>query len=430
MDTVAARPTVILFLVSDTGAGHRRAAEAIAVALESRWPGEFRAVLADPLAGPGSSRLMRLLARSYGPVIRRTQWAWGVAYHVSNWRPAAAVLSRTVFRSAQRAAVAGARATRASVIVSCHPLTSAAASAAAAWHPGARQDPVPVVTVVTDLASAHASWFCPPGDVVALPSEAAAARAQAAGVPAGSRVLTGLPVAPAFAERPAASAGWPARAARRRSLGLPPERFTVVLAGGGEGCGGLARRARAVLRAQADAQVVVLCGRNQRLERRLSTVAASSQCGGRLTVLGFTEAVSAWLSCADVLVTKAGPGSISEAACCGVPMLLTAQLPGQEHGNAALTERAGAGLQARTVRRMVRELRRLRADPAQLLRMSAASRSLARPSAAADIAGLIAVAAGRPARAETDRSRAAGRPASLPLRPHGIAASAGRRSLS
>ena len=85
-------------------------------------------------------------------------------------------------------------------------------------------------------------------------------------------------------------------------------------------------------------------------------------------------------------------------------MLLTTELPGQERGNAAFAEQAGAGRPARTVSRMLRELDDLRADPAALAGMRAASVGLARPGAAAEVAALIAAAA------QDVGQRATGRP--------------------
>ena len=152
------------------------------------------------------------------------------------------------------------------------------------------------------------------------------------------------------------------RAVLRRSLGLSEDEFLVLLAGGGEGSGGIARRAAAILRWFADVDVVAVCGRNTRLKRRLDRLAARS--GGRLTVTGFTRSMADLLRCCDLVVTKAGPGTIAEAACCGAPMLLTSHLPGQETGNAELVTAAGAGQRLPGIRQLVTEIGRLRARTA------------------------------------------------------------------
>jgi len=95
----------------------------------------------------------------------------------------------------------------------------------------------------------------------------------------------------------------------------------VVVTGGAEGSGGIYRRAAAIVRRLDDVTVVAICGRNRRLHRRLTRLAARS--GGRLTALGFVDNMAEWLRCADLVVSKAGPGTIAEASCCGAPLVLT-----------------------------------------------------------------------------------------------------------
>jgi 1,2-diacylglycerol 3-beta-galactosyltransferase len=391
----ASGPRTALFLFSDTGAGHRRAVEAVCEALAAHYPAQFRIVLCDPLAGPAAARPQRWLALLYGPAVRLAPWLWGAAYYVSNSRPAMAVLWRTAFTAVNRPVAAAVTAARPAVIVSCHPLTGRAA-VLAARRPGR---PVPVISVVTDLVAVHASWRFPPADRIAVPSAAAAQRCGLAApcIPAG------LPV-----ELRAQSGPLPAgeRTAIRRRLGLPDDGFVVLLAGGGEGCGGLARRAAAILREVSGVHVVAACGRNHRLYRRLD-----GRKSGRLTVLGFVSDFADWLRCADVVVSKAGPGIIAEAACCGTPLLISSHLPGQERGNARLVLAAGAGRTAPGVRALVAELARLRDDPAGLAALRDGCARLARPDAAGAVAALIAdLARGpvpRPARAARVTSEAA-----------------------
>lgn len=376
----------VLFLVSDTGGGHRRAAEAIIGELAAKYGPTFRPVTCDPLAGPGAAWPLRCLAALYGPLVRWAPWAWGVAYYISNSRLAMAVLWRTVFALADGPVASAMTATAADVIVSCHPLTGRAAIRAARGRPLplGPDSATPVVTVVTDLVALHASWLSPVADLVAVPTAAGRSRCEAAGIPSARCVDAGLPVEAGSDRRVLSRDG---RASLRQSLGLEPASFVVLLTGGGEGCGGLARRTAAILRQLDDVHVVTVCGRNGPLLRKLN--ARLGQARGQLTVLGFVGNISDWLRCADVVVTKAGPGIIAEAACVAVPLLLTSHLPGQERGNANLVVGAGAGRYARGVRGMLRELAQLREDPAALRALAVGSKALARPDAAADVAGLV-----------------------------------------
>jgi 1,2-diacylglycerol 3-beta-galactosyltransferase len=383
-------PLPVLFLMADTGGGHRNAARAVGESLELAYPGRFAPVLCDPLGGPGSGRLLRWVTGLYGPVVRRAPWLWGAAYYATNLRPAMWLLRRTLLRPADRVAAGAARARPPAVIVSFHPLTGMAA----VWARDQVAPLAPVVTVVTDLTAMHAAWRYADADLIIAPP-AAAARHRAA----GGRVQTSRPGR--FVPGPWAVAGPPVRrdfdggrlpagqqAALRRSLGLAKDRFVVLLTGGAEGGGGLGRRAAAILRRFTDVHVVVVRGRNTALKRRLDRLALRS--GGRLTVTGLADNMSDWLRCCDLVVTKAGPGTIAEATCCGVPLLLTAHLPGQEKGNSEMVTGAGAGLRVPDVRRLVAEIGRLRQDHDALQAMGVASARLGRPEAAEHTARLIA----------------------------------------
>lgn len=349
-------PTPVLILTADTGGGHRGAAEAIAGALSRDYPGAFAPALFDPLP--------RGLTRWYGPVARWAPWVWAVAFHGSNSRGGAALLDRSL-PGARRAVAAAAARYRAGVLVCCHPLTVAAAV----------RTGLPVVTVVTDLVRPHACWRATGVAAVTVPSSATRWR--------GPREVAGVPVSATFGALPEGAS----RAGLRRHLGLAPDRFTIVLTGGGEGAGALARQVRALLRRFADVQVVLLCGRNQALYRRMA-----SHSGGRLTVRPFVTDMADWLRCADLVVGKAGPGTVAEAACCGAPLVLTGELPGQERGNIDLVVGAGAGRRARSVRDLLAQVTALRANPAALEAMRAAAARFARPAAATTIAAVVAAA--------------------------------------
>ena len=103
-DGPATAPLPVLFLMADTGGGHRNAARAVGESLELAYPGRFTPVLCDPLGGPGSARLLRWVTRLYGPAVRLAPWLWGAAYYATNARPAMWLLQRTLLRPADRVA--------------------------------------------------------------------------------------------------------------------------------------------------------------------------------------------------------------------------------------------------------------------------------------------------------------------------------------
>ncbi|MEV0719684.1 glycosyltransferase, partial [Asanoa sp. NPDC050611] len=172
------------------------------------------------------------------------------------------------------------------------------------------------------------------------------------------------------------------------SLGLDPARFVVLVTAGAEAARGMRSWTRAIVNSAADVDVVAICGRDERLREDLARLAVRSP--GRLVVTGFVDNIADWLRSADVLVTKAGPGTIAEATSCGTPMLLAGHLRGQETGNTEIVARAGAGRAVHGRRELLSQIEDLRADPARVGRMRAAAARLGRPTAAAEIADLLA----------------------------------------
>ena len=407
-------PLPLLFLIGDTGGGHRSAAAAVAQALERLLPGRFVPVICDPLRGPDVPRLLRWFSGLYGPCIRMTPWLWWLFWRASDSPRVLGAVRRTVMAPVYGSVARAAETCRPALIVAFHPMTAdpaVRAKGAIAEALATRASTVPVATVITDLITAHRSWRDAAVDRVIVPSEEMAARCARDGMPADRCVPLGLPVAAEFSEPPLSEAE---RKELKRELGIGGD-FLVVLTGGAEGSGGLRRRAAAITRHVDDVDIAVICGRNKVLKRRVTRLArrterhaaspASSHAVGRalrrvrrtvrptstrLTAHGFVGNMADWLRCADIVVGKAGPGTIAEATCCGAPLVLTSFVPGQEKGNAEFVTAAGAGVYASRPRHLAAEIGRLRRDPSALAAMRAAAVSVSRPRAATDIARFLA----------------------------------------
>jgi 1,2-diacylglycerol 3-beta-galactosyltransferase len=380
-------PVPLLFLIGDTGGGHRSAAAAVAQALERALPGRFVPVICDPLRGPDVPRLLRWFAGLYGPCIRLTPWLWWLFWRASDSPRVLAVVRRTIMAPVYGSVARAAEACKPALIVAFHPMT--ADPAVRARDRGGALPPV--ITVVTDLITAHLSWRDALVDRVVVPSEEMAVRCAKDDTEPGRYVPLGLPVAAEFGQ---SALGEAERKELKRELGVRGD-FLVVLTGGAEGSGGLRRRAAAILRQVDDVDVAVICGRNRLLKRQVSRLAVRSG-DGRLSAHGFVGNMPDWLRCADLVVGKAGPGTIAEATCCGAPLVLTSYVPGQEQGNAEFVTGAGAGVFAPRPRQLAAEIGRLRRDPGALAAMREASVRVGRPRAATDIARFLAGLSGEP----------------------------------
>ena len=110
------------------------------------------------------------------------------------------------------------------------------------------------------------------------------------------------------------------------------QRIYNVCTGGGEGMGAIEPTIQALADTVGSAcQVVAICGRNKRLIKRLQDKAYPA--GMQVTIQGFVDNMPEWMTACDMIVTKAGPGTIAESFICGLPVLLNGFVPCQEEGN-------------------------------------------------------------------------------------------------
>jgi 1,2-diacylglycerol 3-beta-galactosyltransferase len=304
----------------------------------------------------------------------RLPQAWGLGYRLSDGNRRARLITASAWpyiRPALRSLIAQ---HPSDLIVSVHPLSNGPVLRSL----GPRRPPF--VTIVTDLVTTHALWYHRQADLVIVPTEAARQRALLCGLDPGRVVVVGLPVADRFCRPP----GDPQ--ALRQELGWPADRPVVLLVGGGEGMGPLERTAYAVEAHCPSAALVVIAGRNQGLKARLE--AHPWKIPAR--VYGFVREMPDFMRAADILITKAGPGTISEALIAGLPMILYSRLPGQEDGNISFVVSEGAGVWAPRSEQIVAALRYWIKFPHKRAEAAAACRRLARPEAARQIAHVLA----------------------------------------
>jgi 1,2-diacylglycerol 3-beta-galactosyltransferase len=388
------RARTALLLLADTGGGHRASAEAVARELV-RIPGAPSPHLLDPFTQASPPAVARVVGL-YSPLIRHAPPLWGALFHATNSRAAVAALRATALRLLEPGLGEIVDALRPDAVVSFHPLVNHAAARVLRRH---SERPIPLITVITDLVDVHSAWICSGADAIVTPSPAALSRLRAAGIDAERCFDLGLPVDHSFSGAPATPA---ARRALRRRLGLDPARRTLLLTGGGEGSGGLLRRARALARSGLDVQVVAVCGRNAALRSQLEDLAPREPT--TLRAEGFVENMADWMRASDLLVSKAGPATIAEALCAGVPLLVTSHVPGQERGNVSLVVTLGAGRHVPSETALVDAVAELlRPGSPGLLAMRQALEAAARPLAGAATARLITLLSARSAAGEPSR---------------------------
>jgi 1,2-diacylglycerol 3-beta-galactosyltransferase len=171
----------------------------------------------------------------------------------------------------------------------------------------------------------------------------------------------------------------------RKQLGWPLDRPTVLMVGGGDGMGPLEMTAKAIDAAKLPLAMAIIAGRNQKLKAHLEQYHWQVP----VKVYGFVQEMPDFMRASDILVTKAGPGTICEAFIAGLPIILYSRINGQEEGNVDYVVDYGAGVWAPRPDRVVDALDCWLKEPKERERAAQACLSLARPKAAQQIASLL-----------------------------------------
>jgi len=356
-----------LFLISDTGGGHRAAAAAIASGLAEIFPGRVETVCVDVFKeyfGPPFKwapriypRWVSMGARSYGLAFVATDRLFTRSSTLNGFY---SQFGKRLFRHLLKI--------EPDVAIVIHALLVRPA-VVGKERLGVR---IPLVSVVTDFARPHAGWFHPKVDLVLVTSAEGRRRALSLGTPEERIRDIGLLVHPRFARFPLY------KGEAREELGLDPECQVVLFLGGGEGMGRLWAVVEAADRRLRDVVFLVVCGRNERLRRRL----AARRWRNRTVLFGFARRMELLMRAADVLVTKAGPLSIAEGLVMGLPLLIYDAIPYQETGNARWVEQRGVGAFVTDPSQAADTLARWLNDGEELTRIAARSRELATPDSA------------------------------------------------
>ena len=368
----------IAILHATAGSGHKSAAQALASAVAAACPG---AVVREVDTLVFASRLYRTTyAASYNAMAARAPRLWGALYR--SWAmapvnkgtaPVRLALDRLNLRRLVRVAEREAP----DAIVCTHFLPIEALSP----RRGQGRLPVPLFCVITDFA-AHPFWVFPHVDRYFVASEDVADELAGHGVARQRIEVTGIPVDPRFAHPIG-------RDTARARLGIENDRPVVLVMGGGSGVGPLADLAERLAGLASRPTVLVVCGINQTLRRKIEALAAATGNAtnpAAIRALGFTREVDTLMEACDVLVGKAGGLTCSEALIKGTPLVVFKPTPGQEVRNADYLQRHQVARHADTVEEVEATVEAWLANPADLGRRREAALAIAHPHAAETIA--------------------------------------------
>ena len=174
-------------------------------------------------------------------------------------------------------------------------------------------------------------------------------------------------------------------------FGLDPEKFTVLLMGGSFGAGNIKETLDELLSIDRDFQVIVITGRNENLKEKLEKkLAIHEDCNDKnILVLGFTNKMNDLLASVDVLVSKPGGLTTTEALLKDLPMIIPYYIPGQEEENLDFLSNCGAALRPTKKFTLTVLLKVLIDDPTRLTMLKNNIKSIRKSDSAQNIANLV-----------------------------------------
>lgn len=356
----------VLFLSATMGAGHQRAAQALAEAFLRLAP----AVATSEIdffehLSPAMNNLIRSI---YVLSVRHLPAVWNTFYQSTSQVRPDSPAQRFLNSLGRESLLRRILSEHPQVLINTFPTPAGVISSLRL----SGRLTTPNVAVVTDH-TVHSQWMHPAVDRYYVGSEAVRQGMVARGVSPDKIVPSGIPVHPAFADPVDVPAV-------RRRLGVGDGPVVVLMAGAYGMIGGFADVIAQVVERGPAVTYLALTGHDQALGQALKEVA--SRAPNRLLVQAYLQETWDVMRIADILVSKAGGLTTSEAMASGLPMAIFRPIPGQEMANVRLVVDEGAGFWATTVDELVAGLHRFFSEPDRQQGMRQAALRAGRPRAA------------------------------------------------
>ena len=365
----------ILIVYTNAGAGHRRAAEALTEVMHDNFPGKTIKLL-DVLEYTNPI-FARNYPKAYLFMVNYCPWVWGLFYYSLNVRFIAR-LARGVRRFTNSHQCIDFEkfvlSEQPELVVTTHFLPNEIISHLKKRH-GLKTC---LVTCITDYYP-HAFWRDSGIDYYFTPNDELTPRLLKLGIPLVRIKDLGIPIMQDFGMVLS-------QQEMRRKLKLRNE-FTLLVTSGGFGVGPIEELVSDITRIKTSIQVVVICGNNPKLQAELEELVKGSN--HHFKIFGFVDNMHELMAASDLLISKSGGLTTTEAMAMQLPMIILHPIPGQESGNCQFILEHQAGVKALYIRQVRRILEDLLAHQERLKSMRVNIGKLGRPHAAREIVTFI-----------------------------------------
>jgi 1,2-diacylglycerol 3-beta-galactosyltransferase len=362
----------IMILTADAGFGHRSASKAIETALLEQHPTDCKVEILNPLDDKRLPKILRKSGANYDRTVRQSPGLYKLQYEASDGELSSAVVQTAVAALISDVLAELLERQQPDAIITPYPMFQGALEAAFAQNKRC----IPFLTVVTDHAPVTRMWFHKAADWCLVPSPSVREQAIEAGLSPEKVKVTGIPVHPDLANDTREPA------AVRAELDWEPERSTL-LAVGSKRVKRLMELLNVLNHSGLPLQFALIAGGDDKLYQRFQ----EEEWHVPIHLYNFVENMPTLMHAADMIVCKAGGLIVTEALDCGLPILLTDYIEGQETSNVNYVVDGEAGVLVEKPLEGLETLFHWLADGGKLLaQTSRNARRLSYPQAAYDVA--------------------------------------------
>ena len=386
----------VLIMSASTGGGHNRAARAIKEELESRTIDNMsiECEIVDSLKLVNNT-MDKVISRGYEKSALYTPKAYGSVYRFSE----TTIASKNEFKTNPLTSLMARKfkhllnESTPDLIIVTHPFPMIALSTlkknnnihslsrSESFYKSTKVDIPPMISVLTDYTT-HSTWIQNEIDYYIVGHEYVKELLVYEGVDSEKVKAFGIPVEKSFLSHRD-------RETVLTELGLSPEKLTVLLMGGSFGAGNIKETLEDLIAIDRDFQILVITGRNEHLKDKLSKMLDSTIHNKNICLLGYTNKMNDILASIDVLISKPGGLTTTEALLNDVPMIVPYFIPGQEEENLDFLTNCGAALRTTKKYSLPVLLKVLIDDPSRLDNLRKNIKSIRKFDSAVNISNLV-----------------------------------------
>ena len=386
----------VLIMSASTGGGHNRAARAIKEELESRTIDNMsiECEIVDSLKLVNNT-MDKVISRGYEKSALYTPKAYGSVYRFSE----TTIASKNEFKTNPLTSLMARKfkhllnESTPDLIIGTHPFPMIALSTlkknnnihslsrSESFYKSTKVDIPPMISVLTDYTT-HSTWIQNEIDYYIVGHEYVKELLVYEGVDSEKVKAFGIPVEKSFLSHRD-------RETVLTELGLSPEKLTVLLMGGSFGAGNIKETLEDLIAIDRDFQILVITGRNEHLKDKLSKMLDSTIHNKNICLLGYTNKMNDILASIDVLISKPGGLTTTEALLNDVPMIVPYFIPGQEEENLDFLTNCGAALRTTKKYSLPVLLKVLIDDPSRLDNLRQNIKSIRKFDSAVNISNLV-----------------------------------------